>query len=279
MVQRSHIAANKSPSERRIHVEECQEFPAILYAQMTKTPQTSSKENADDQLDDAALTAIRAILTEDHAQAPHSIVSRTSGPSNDILHDGASRSAKRQLLPELASPVDDPEPHDAPTWLTRWTYSLGRMRTGVDAAPTRVSRAEVPEPGTVSAAKIKSYVPKPAYIALVALVLCVVLWPWLVLGLIMLSFLGLACLFVFVGYDGFWQGVIKCCLWYAVRRPERAVVLRGRLDRFAVAWDAVLDRFPEGTVDGLYLPDFGALASAEARHADAMERRLSGLQD
>jgi hypothetical protein len=38
-----------------------------------------------------------------------------------------------------------------------------------------------------------------------------------------------------------------------------------------------LDRFPEGTVDSLYLPDISELASAEARHDAAMERRLSGM--
>jgi len=44
-----------------------------------------------------------------------------------------------------------------------------------------------------------------------------------------------------------------------------------------VAWDGILDRFPEGTVDGLYLPDFGELAAADDRHTEAMDRRLSGL--
>jgi len=48
-------------------------------------------------------------------------------------------------------------------------------------------------------------------------------------------------------------------------------------DHLSVAWDGILDRFPEGTVDGLYLPDFGELAAADDRHTEAMDRRLSGL--
>ena len=44
-------------------------------------------------------------------------------------------------------------------------------------------------------------------------------------------------------------------------------------------WDAVLDRFPEGTVDGLYLPDFGEMAAAEARHDAALDRRFDRLRD
>lgn len=83
--------------------------------------------------------------------------------------------------------------------------------------------------------------------------------------------------FLTVGYDGFWQGMIKFGRWYANRRPARAALLHARLDRFAVAWDGILDRFPEGTVDGLYLPDFGELAAADDRHTEAMDRRLSGL--
>lgn len=43
-------------------------------------------------------------------------------------------------------------------------------------------------------------------------------------------------------------------------------------------WDAVLDRFPEGTVDGLYLPDFGEMAEAEARHDAALDRRFDRLR-
>ena len=44
-------------------------------------------------------------------------------------------------------------------------------------------------------------------------------------------------------------------------------------------WDAVLDRFPEGTVDGLYLPDFGEMAAAETRYDEALDRRFDSLRN
>ena len=51
------------------------------------------------------------------------------------------------------------------------------------------------------------------------------------------------------------------------------------LDDFAMCWDAILDRFPEGTVDALYMPDFGELAAADVRHDAVMERRLESLRE
>ncbi|WP_394415134.1 hypothetical protein [Sulfitobacter sp. 1A12126] len=85
--------------------------------------------------------------------------------------------------------------------------------------------------------------------------------------------------FLALGYDGFWQRAMALGRWYAARRPERAAALHARLDAFAMKWDAVLDRFPEGTVDGLYLPDFGEMAAAEARHDAALDRRFDRLRD
>ncbi len=108
--------------------------------------------------------------------------------------------------------------------------------------------------------------------------LVVLLRPWLVLGLFVLSLLVLIGVILTVGYDGFWQGVMKASRWYGKRRPHRAEALYAKLDRFAMRWDAFLDRFPEGTVDGLYLPDLEQLATAERRHDEAVARRLAGLQ-
>jgi len=128
------------------------------------------------------------------------------------------------------------------------------------------------------AQKLRGYRPTRGHIALAAFVLLLLFRPWLVFGLTVLSIIILIGAFLSVGYDGFWQGVIKVTSWYAKRRPSRAAHLHARLDRFAMRWDAFLDRFPEGTVDGLYLPDLNEMATAEKRHEEALDRRLSGLQ-
>lgn len=103
--------------------------------------------------------------------------------------------------------------------------------------------------------------------------------PWLVLGLSLMTLVVLIGVFLIVGYDGCWRGAMGVARWYAGRRPNRAAELHRKLDAFAMKWDALLDRFPEGTVDGLYLPDFGNMATADARHDAALDRRLANLAD
>jgi hypothetical protein len=127
--------------------------------------------------------------------------------------------------------------------------------------------------------RIKAYRPKPYHIALALFALLVLLRPWLVFGVVFLAGFVTVGIFLITGYDGFWQGVIRISRWYTARRPSRAKAAYEKLDRFAVRWDAILDRFPEGSVDGLYLPDFGELAEADVRHDAAVERRLAGLSE
>jgi hypothetical protein len=101
--------------------------------------------------------------------------------------------------------------------------------------------------------------------------------PWLIIGMIFLTICSCVGLFVALGYDRFWRRAVALGRWYAKRKPARAVELHRKLDAFAMKWDAILDRFPEGSVDGLYLPDFGEIAQADTRHAEAMDRRLSRM--
>lgn len=114
-------------------------------------------------------------------------------------------------------------------------------------------------------------------VILVAFLLVLYTRPWLVFGMLFLTVCSLVGLFVALGYDRFWRRAIWLGRWYAKRRPARAATLYRKLDAFAMRWDAILDRFPEGTVDGLYLPDFGEIAQADTRHAEAMDRRLSQM--
>ncbi|UWR22939.1 hypothetical protein [Sulfitobacter sp. S190] len=177
---------------------------------------------------------------------------------------------KADSFPELEEPVAA-EPVAAPRkrLSLRRTPKPPRARAKDTAAKARAPMLD----------KVRSYRPTRRHIILAALLLVVVLRPWLVLGLVFLSLFILAGVFLMMGYDGFWHGAMKLGRWYANRRPARAAELHRKLDAFAMRWDAVLDRFPEGTVDGLYLPDFGEMATAQARHDEAVDRRLTDLQD
>jgi hypothetical protein len=252
------------------------------------------------ELDAGSLNAIRSILIED--PAPSAPASRSSA---DLTGAGAQETAasqdvpaaqtvrprrKADALPELGAAIDDGfEDPDAPrakagllSRLRRKTAAPAPAATmrAVDRTARRNDSAAggrfsglIPDGATLS-----GYRPKPAHITLGLLVLVVLMRPWLVIGLLALVVFIMIGVFLIAGYDGFWHGVMKSNRWYAKRRPERAALILARLDRFAMRWDGVLDRFPEGTVDGLYLPDFGDMDAAERRHTEAMDRRLSGLQ-
>lgn len=276
------------------------------------TPDTTTPEL---ELDESSLSAIRSILTQDAQPVPrtgdvHAEMYQAPDAGLEPRPPVGRLRRKVDALPELADPVYDGEMalegksasklHRRKRW-----FSFGRK---AKVAPPKVEkpvahdkfekpviRDEIKKPAVHDAvrkpvardeaasgprdlmSRVRGYRPKPAHLALGAFAILVVTRPWLVLGLTFLFLFIMVGVFLMVGYDGFWQGVMKANRWYANRRPSRAAVLHARLDRFAMRWDAVLDRFPEGTVDGLYLPDFGEMAIAEQRHDEALERRLAGL--
>jgi hypothetical protein len=127
-------------------------------------------------------------------------------------------------------------------------------------------------------ARMVGYRPSPKHIVFACLALLVIFRPWLVLGIVLLCAFIVAGVFLILGYDGFWLRSMALAQWYARRRPARSAELQRKIDTFTMKWDAMLDRFPEGSVDGLYLPNFGDLAEAEARHDAALDRRFESLR-
>ena len=155
------------------------------------------------------------------------------------------------------------------------------------AAPVRAEALPVEEPAAPRApgifaragARLRSFRPSRRQVVLAALALLIFLRPWLVVSLVLVTVFALLGLLLIFGYDGLWRRAMGIMRWYAGRRPARAAEMHRKLDSFAMGWDAVLDRFPEGTVDALYLPDFAELAEADRRHDEALERRLSNLRE
>jgi hypothetical protein len=91
----------------------------------------------------------------------------------------------------------------------------------------------------------------------------------LVLGIVAFATIG----------EKIWRGVMLAMHDLAETDPERAVRIRQRLDRFAMKWDTFLDRFPDGTVDAFYMPDFQVLSQDEARREAKMNDRLERLRN
>lgn len=80
-----------------------------------------------------------------------------------------------------------------------------------------------------------------------------------------------------MGYDAFWRQFFRPVSWYVGRFPDRAAHVHRSIDRFAMHWDLILDRFPEGSVSALYLPDVNAIAPVQTGTNTVFDLRLDGM--
>ena len=85
--------------------------------------------------------------------------------------------------------------------------------------------------------------------------------------------------FLLIGAERIWKGVIVAIREIESRNPQKATRMRGRIQGFSERWDRVLDRCPDGWVDGLYMPDLKALETQDLDHATAVAERLRRLPD
>lgn len=241
-----------------------------------KSPPSRNEDARDaDELDAHSLAAIRSLFEEEQAEEAAAV---TSGPKGETASSDVQVVEPAQTDATYREPVTA----DVPVQPTR------RDSPPVPT-PETIRTTEAPQPArpTGNAGSgvgrllepITSYRPTPKHIALGALALLVLFRPWLVVGVIVISGFVMLCTFLILGYDGFWERAIAFGRWYARRSPDRAARLHRKLDDIALRWDTFLDRFPEGWVDGLYLPDFGELATADARHDAVLDKRLSEMRE
>ena len=257
------------------------------YEQMTAAPKMAPQNpDADNgELDAHSLSAIRSILTEEEPAAPRRVRGKhTATPK----HEPVPRS-KAEALPEIQAAEAPATPASSKGTSAKsrsfFGVSFGRKAAALGQAP-KAQSPEIKTPRRVEPAasvglieKVRSYRPTRAHLVFAAFAALILFRLWLVFGILFLIGFIMVGVLLITGYDGFWQGIIRISRWYTKRRPERAEAVYQKLDRFAVRWDAILDRFPEGTVDGLYLPDFGELATVDQRHEEAMDRRMAGLSE
>lgn len=195
------------------------------------------------------LELVRGVLTE--VEEPEE-----QRPSNfRQAAQAKSMRKERARKAKLFAPLPTPEGDTAAKKAFRMP-SLGKSSGLAQAGLSRIKRKHV-----LLAAFIALAIWKPMWIVFTALFIA--------------CLIGLA--FYFAGGEKIWRGVMLALHDLSDKDPHRAVRLRARLDRFAVKWDAFLDRFPDGTVDGLYLPDFQILSQDEARNEKLLAERLQRL--
>ncbi|PTX62599.1 hypothetical protein C8N31_11819 [Sulfitobacter mediterraneus] len=221
-----------------------------------------------EELDPQSLAAIKALLVEEV-------------PDDPAVIAAAATEAYRK--------APEPEPETE----RRAAQAFPDLAESAPAQPSKKSRFKRAKPARAATkpqragsgrmdalkAQITGYRPTPRHILLASAALLIVFRPWLVVGLVLLALMLLGLTFLVLGYDGFWLRAMGAARWYANRNPDRAGELNRKFDTFALKWDAFLDRFPEGTVDGLYLPDLGDIAQRDARHEEVLDRRMQNLRE
>ena len=209
----------------------------------------SSEPLKTSDLDQQSLAAIRDLLASEPTVEPQPVAER-------VAEQKAATPAAAPKKPARRSARAKPEQSEPRLDTPRKVGIVGRLK-----------------------AKITGYRPTAKHLVVAALVLLVLFRPWLVVGILFITAFILTGTFLILGYDGFWHRMMSGARWYARRRPSRAAHVQRKLDAFAMKFDGFLDRFPEGSVDGLYLPDFGELAAAEAQHDEALDRRFDSLRE
>jgi len=216
---------------------------SVLTAQDGPTP--SRRETRAQQA-----TARAAMSGKNGEKSPGAFVEHTREPN--------PRRRRADVLPELQEAV---EPQVPAKRSMRASRSVSLVARAVSFVVDR----------------LRAFRPTPRHLALVSLALLVALRPhWFVVT----GVLGVALIvgaFMFLGSDRIWRMVLAHLARVDGRNPARAALLRTRLDRFACRWDAILDFFPDGMVDGLYMPDLQAMQDGEEAHTAAMAARLERM--
>ena len=103
--------------------------------------------------------------------------------------------------------------------------------------------------------------------------------PGLVIFTIVLTLATIVGAFLILGADRIWDAVAGILARVQKRSPARGEKMRKWLDTVAYRWDGVLDRFPDGAVDVLYMPDFSHRALEQQRHEAVVADRLDRMHD
>jgi len=237
------------------------------------------------------MQAIKSILstyeseTSPRAEAPKPAPKVAAGPvgTRGLQHvqqvEAKVRAARFTSVPggediPITRPVEARVAPDAPVQPTRVrTSDKAKSKPKASRKPRNIA---VPKLKTPSFARVLRHITRRR-LAAIACIAIVVMYP----GTVVLS--GLAAIicvigaFLLFGADRVWATVSQGLARYQKRAPKRASKLMDRLDDFAVHWDNILDRFPEGSVDALYLPDFASYEIERQERESAMDQRLDRM--
>ena len=191
------------------------------------------------------------------------------------MSDSAQTGLGPETLTLIRDMVSDTEPVHMPEPRRAAPSPVHTAAMHTVAPSQAASSGYARRPPNAVLARVRAFRPSRRQIFWTVFALIVLLRPaWIVLTLVLGAFVTLG-----FGADRVWSGAVSLLKWYMLRAPVRGARLTARIDRFACRWDNLLDRFPDGWVDGLYLPDLQSLLDADDRHDAVMATRLQPVPE
>ncbi|WP_299049207.1 hypothetical protein [uncultured Tateyamaria sp.] len=223
--------------------------------------------------DEETMSTIRSVLTEN--TAPPQQVTPRAAPARAPAPDPARDTAPAAAAPEATRAFVDRTVDDAPRRRASDLPNLETAKQTANRRPGLLSRLGMSLARPVGA--LRGFQPTTRHLALASVaLLCVVRPHWIVIGTVLMLAMVLGA-FMVLGSDRIWHGVLAWLDRVEARDSARACELRGKLDSFACRWDGILDIFPDGMVDSLYMPDFQAMQQAEIDHQQVVSDRLNRM--
>jgi len=159
------------------------------------------------------------------------------------------RTKSRDVLPEL-EPADNSAPK-----------AKSKKRAGKNHTAKR-STQPAGAPLNLKA-RVLGYRPTRNHIVLAVLALVVVMRPWLIPGVLFVGFWVGLIAWLTVGPDRMTEWAASAWDKLCTRKPELAEKLRRKADRFALRFDAFLDKLPDSWAEKLALPDLSRVVETD----------------
>lgn len=226
--------------------------------------------------EEETMSVIRSVLTEAEGPAPSRKAIRAERKAHAHQEEAATggvENASHAFVERAADPQTRRRATDLPELETASHNPASAPRK------RRMPKAVAALGGLLSRplSALRGFRPSTWHLALISLALLVALRPhWFVITGVLIIALVVGTFLIF-GADRIWRLVLTWLNNVEAHNPARAARLRMRFDRFACRWDAILDVFPDGSVDGLYMPDLQAMQDADAAHLEVLSARLDRM--
>lgn len=223
---------------------------------------------SDQTSEEETMSIIRSVLTED--------VDTPEKPQKLAVVE--TKSAAKEERPAAPRPFVDRTPPPAPRRRASDLPELADTPARIAETPkTPGLLARTVQPLFSALGRVRGFQPTTRHLAIASAALLFVLRPhWFLIGALLVLVL-VAGAFATLGSDRIWRALQVWLDRVEARDSDRAARLRTRLDRFACRWDSVLDLFPDGMVDALYMPDFQGMQQAEFAHQQVVADRLNRM--